>query len=94
MTRTARIERAMGEVLDELSAVDRRFPPYSCAHHGYAIILEELDELWDEIRKNQSGRSIANLRAEAMQVASTALRFMVDITDNPEKVEPTAEAQA
>ena len=46
-------------------------------HEGYAVILEELDELWEEVKSQHPDRQ--RMRAEAAQVAATALRFMVDV---------------
>lgn len=42
----------------------------------YAVILEELDELWAEIKVNP--RDVARITDEAIQVATMALRFLVD----------------
>lgn len=41
-------------------------------HKGYALVLEELDEVWDEIRRNNVGLSIK----EMIQVAATATRYV------------------
>ena len=48
----------------------------------YAVILEELDELWAEIRSNQTtpGRQ-DRMRKEAIQVAAMALRFIIDMRE-------------
>ena len=48
-------------------------------HEGYAVILEELDELWDEVRKRRP--DMAAMRREAIQVAVMALRFVEDVCD-------------
>jgi len=63
------------EVLAELDRATAKFGPFNSAHEGYAVILEELDELWDEIKKNDA----VNVRKEAVQVAAMALRFLMDI---------------
>jgi len=47
-------------------------------HDGYAVILEELDELWTEIKKKHPDVEI--IKKEARQVAAMALRFLVDLT--------------
>lgn len=73
-----RSARAMEEVHEELIFATEKFPrPHSSAHEGYAVILEELDELWDEVKHD--GRPEA-MREEAKQVASSAIRFMVELT--------------
>lgn len=38
------------EIADALTKARTKHPPMRSPHEGYAIILEELDELWDEIR--------------------------------------------
>lgn len=54
--------------------------PQSSAHEGYAILLEEVDELWDEVKLKSFVRSPERMRTEAIQVAAMAMRFVVDIT--------------
>ena len=53
---------------------------FHSAYEGYAVIAEELDELWEEVKKKAKDRDVADLRKEAMQVAAMGLRFMVDLT--------------
>ena len=67
-------------VMAELRTAEERFPPMQSEHEGYAIILEELDEAWDEIKKSPSRRDKARIRAEMIQVAAMALRFISDLT--------------
>jgi hypothetical protein len=54
--------------------------PFNSCHEGYAVILEELDELWQEVKKKKHERDIIKLRIEAMQVAAMAIRFLMDLT--------------
>lgn len=58
------------------AAGERRF---KSAHEGYALILEEMDELWDEIKKHPSRRSDLKMAKEASQLAAMAMRFLVDL---------------
>ena len=55
--------------------------PMASAHEGYAVILEELDELWEEVRRHRSPANIAAMRDEAVQVAAMALAFIVEVCD-------------
>lgn len=75
----ARVCRVMRYVEAELLSAVRQFDPYHSAHEGYSVILEELDELWDEIKANKLPGARARQRAEAVQVAATAARFLLDI---------------
>lgn len=53
--------------------------PFGSAHEGYAVILEEVDELWDEVKKKSTERSIDQMREEAIQIAAMAVRFINDL---------------
>jgi hypothetical protein len=48
--------------------------PFNSAHEGWAVIWEELDEMWDEVRANNKVLA----REEAIQVAAMAVRFILD----------------
>jgi NTP pyrophosphatase (non-canonical NTP hydrolase) len=49
------------------------------AHEAYAVLLEEVDELWDEVKKNSKTRDPIKMREEAIQVAAMAVRMIVDV---------------
>lgn len=74
---------SLGYISDEVVAeVDRacgKFPAFHSAHEGYAVILEELDELWMECKSNPP--DVAQMREEAIQVAAMAMRFVLDLCD-------------
>ncbi len=72
-------EKAFLEVRSELEDATMKFPPLCSAHEGYAIILEELDELKEEVFTNQKRRTVSKMMEEARHVAAMAIRFMVDI---------------
>lgn len=65
-------------VENELRRAMGKHPEFNSAHEGYAVILEELDELWTEVMKRE--KSSHALREEAIQVAAMAIRFVIDIT--------------
>jgi NTP pyrophosphatase (non-canonical NTP hydrolase) len=65
------------EVASEVRRATTRHPPFNSAHEGYSVILEELDELWDEVKKRQ--KNVATMREEAIQVAAMAVRFVLDL---------------
>jgi len=62
------------EILKEVEFAESKFSEYNSLHEGYAIIAEELDELWDEVKKHSHDHKKAF--NEAKQVACTAIRFM------------------
>ncbi len=67
------------EMAAEAWDAGNKFLPFNSAHEGYAVILEELDELWDEIKKKQSVRDHNRMRKEAIQAGAMAIRFVHDI---------------
>ena len=52
--------------------------PFNSPHEGYAVLLEEVDELWDEVKKNHSRRDKDLMKTEAIHVAAMAVRFIKD----------------
>lgn len=66
-------------VLVELQKATEKFGPFASAHEGYAVLLEEVDELWHEVKHGSLDRQ----REEAVQVAAMALRFLIDVTPLP-----------
>ena len=71
---------AINDVCMELTSAMERYPALGSYHEGWAVILEEVDELWDEVKLKPLLRNPEKLRAEAMQIAAMALRFMIDLT--------------
>lgn len=68
------------EVAAELERA-KKFKPFNSAHEGYAVLLEEVDELWDIVKMNQTKRDLDKMRKEAVQVAAMAVKFveMIDV---------------
>lgn len=62
-------------ILGEYRRARLRFDPLRGPHEGYAVILEELDEAWDEIKAN----NLPKARKEMLQVAAMALAFLVEV---------------
>jgi hypothetical protein len=74
------LEQAVIElVTDEFRRASALYKPFNSAHEGYAVLLEEVDELWDEVKKNDRTRCQTKMLAEAKQVAAMGLRFMLDV---------------
>jgi NTP pyrophosphatase (non-canonical NTP hydrolase) len=65
----------------ELMDASAKWPPFNSAHEGFAVLAEEVDELWDHVKVNQKRRDLPAMRKEALQVAAMALRFALDVCD-------------
>lgn len=70
------IERVFSMLYTEFQSSEQKWGKFRSEHEGYALILEELDELWDEIktRGNYEAKTM-----EAIHVAAMALHFIVDL---------------
>lgn len=74
-------EKTTAEVLKEVIRAKTLFPvDFHNQHEGYAVIREEIDELWDEVKKNQRNYDIKNQRKEAIQCAAMCIRFATELT--------------
>lgn len=73
------VEEAVGLVRAELTRSRDLYPGFHSNHEGYAVIREELDELWDAVKASKATCADSVLRKEAVQVAAMALRFLVDL---------------
>ena len=70
-----RLDQILLYIRNEVISATEKFGPFHSSHEGYAIIQEELDELWDEIKSNRR----ENWHDEAKQVAAMGARFMFDL---------------
>lgn len=68
-------------IVDELSRANKVYKPFSSAHEGYAVMLEEMDELFDEIRKKRPDKS--RMQDEAIQVGAMAIKFIQSCCTEP-----------
>jgi len=68
-------DKTFGDIRAELERA-AKWPGFNSAHEGYAVLLEEVDELWEHVKTNQKRRDIDAMRAEAVQVAAMAIKFI------------------
>ena len=66
-------------VQGELNLARHNHGPIHSAHEGYAVLLEEVEEVWEEVRKPRRERSKERMFDELVQVAAVAQRMAEDI---------------
>ncbi len=59
----------------EVMRAKAKFQRFNSAHEGYAVLKEEVDEMWDDVKRNRKPESLQ----EAIQVAAMAVRFVLDL---------------
>jgi hypothetical protein len=64
-------------IMLEFIKATKKFDRFNSMHEGYAVVKEEVEEMWDEIKKNNRSNAIL----EAVQVGAMALRFLYDAMD-------------
>ena len=70
------IPRRHGHELEQAEALHGSYNSY---HEAYAVILEELDEFWEIVRKKTQDRNDNEAYAELVQIAVTAWRTARDL---------------
>jgi NTP pyrophosphatase (non-canonical NTP hydrolase) len=80
--RSDRVDRFLLDTRTELHRAHRLHPdPQPSFHHGYAVIAEEVDELWDEVKKKSRDRDHQAMRAELVQIAAMATRMAIEVVE-------------
>jgi len=72
---------AVDDSVFELEQATGNWPPFNSAHEGFAVLLEEVDELKSHVWTKQKNRDLQAMRKEAIQVAAMALRFASECCD-------------
>jgi hypothetical protein len=70
----------------EIERARTKHRPINSAHEGYAVILEELDEFWDEVKKKRELRDKRRMYDELVEIAAMAQRTAEDVLDTPNSV--------
>jgi hypothetical protein len=71
----AKFKEIMKLVMEEHDKAVEKFGPFNSPHEGWAVIKEELDELWDDVKANR----YAGQKNEAAQIAAMAIRYLYDV---------------
>jgi hypothetical protein len=74
--RVAALDGALAAIRAEALKAMGKFATFNSPHEGWAVIREEVDELWDEVKGNNLSRQLE----EVVQVGAMAARYMVDLT--------------
>lgn len=73
--------QAAVDIVEEILSARKAHGPIASAHEGYAIMLEEMDEVKEHVWMKQKNRDQAKLRKELVQLAAMAVAMIVEIAD-------------
>ena len=79
-----RTREAIGEACDDvlveaLKAVAKH-GEFRSAHEAYGVLVEEVAEFFDEVRKKRADRDVMAMRGELIQVAAVAVKAAACLT--------------
>lgn len=77
----------INELLNRLNFAESKYDPINTLHQGYAIILEEVDELWDYVRLKHTVRPVDKVLNELVDIAAMAMRTAVDLYEHRQQTE-------
>jgi hypothetical protein len=66
------------QVALELMRAKAKHPKQNSLHEGYAVLLEEVDEFWDLVKRQTSDRDPAEVLTELIHIAAMAARCAED----------------
>ena len=77
-------QRELRDVAEQLSKAIRKRGGRRMAstHEGWAMVMEEVDELWDEVKRKQDKQRPKRMRKEAIQIAVAAVWFAMEVMRN------------
>ena len=67
-------QTVLEEIEFEANRATKMHGEFASLHEAYAVLLEELDEVWEIVRQKRKNRSAEELRQEFIQIAAMALK--------------------
>jgi hypothetical protein len=73
------LDKIFKDIEIECNNAMNQYPNFASTHEGYAVIKEEVDELWDLVKSNKGVKGNIKFRKECIQIAAMAVRFIKDL---------------
>ncbi|RKZ92075.1 MAG: hypothetical protein DRQ40_09140 [Gammaproteobacteria bacterium] len=64
----------MKSVMMEVEIAAQKYGHFNSLHEAYSVLLEEVEEFWDEVKKKQENRDLEAVRSELIQIAAMAVK--------------------
>ena len=76
------MQELLNEIAIEVSRAESLHAPINSVHEGYSVILEELDEFWEQVRLKRADRNPERMRRELIETAAMCIRTIRDVIDS------------
>ena len=73
------MDNIINAIISEYNEATSKYPSFHSTHEGYAVIKEEVDELWDMVKANKGINGDDAMQKECIQIAAMAIRFIKDL---------------
>jgi len=73
---TMKQQSIIKKIEDELKLANSKYPLFRSTHQAYAVMFEEVDEVWEHVKKKPHERNLDELEDELVQVAAMACKFI------------------
>ena len=74
-----KLNNILKEIKKEFDFAISKFGAFNNAHEGYAVLLEEVDELWENVKLKQGDPyRTPSIIQEAIHVATMSIRLIYD----------------
>jgi hypothetical protein len=74
-----RVDEALKQIENEFLRASDLYPDLHSNHEAYAVIKEEMDELWDEIKKSKDVKGNNQIRHELIQIGAMVVRYLENL---------------
>lgn len=69
------------EIMREAVRARDRYSPYNSLHEAYAVLKEEIEEFWTEVKKRPNNRFKKSIRKEVIQIGAVSMLILMDLLD-------------
>lgn len=74
-----KISKSLKLFKKEYKRACKLYSKFNSNHEAYAVIKEELDELWDEIRKNKGINGNEQIKHELIQIGAMVVKYLKNL---------------
>ena len=77
--RVTNLGKSIKTIITEYNRSIMKNAPFHSTYEGWALIKQKVDNLWEEIKKEEATGSREAMMKEAAQIGAMAMRFIIDL---------------